>query len=49
VNGELESDFALTVQGSMSGHSMKGRIGNGGRELKIETVNGSVRLKHNSI
>jgi hypothetical protein len=49
VNGELESDFPLTVQGSMSGHSMKGRIGSGGRELKIETVNGSVRLKHNSI
>jgi hypothetical protein len=49
VNGELESDFALTVQGSMSGHAMKGRIGSGGRELKIETVNGSVRLKHNSI
>jgi hypothetical protein len=49
VNGELESDFPLTVQGSLSGHSMKGRIGAGGRELKIETVNGSVRLKRNSI
>jgi hypothetical protein len=49
VNGELESDFPLTVQGSMSGHSMKGRIGNGGRELKIETVNGSARLRRNSL
>jgi hypothetical protein len=49
VNGELQSDFALTVQGSMNGHSLKGRIGNGGRELKIRTVNGSVRLRHNSL
>jgi len=49
VNGELKSDFALTVQGSLSGHAVKGRIGNGGRELKIETVNGSVRLERNSL
>lgn len=49
VNGRLESDFALTVQGSLSGHAVKGRIGNGGRELKVETVNGNVKLRRNSI
>jgi DUF4097 and DUF4098 domain-containing protein YvlB len=49
VNGNLDSDFPLTVQGNFGGHSLRGRIGNGGRELKLETVNGSVQLRRNSI
>jgi putative adhesin len=49
VNGKLDSDFPLTVEGSFGGHSVHGRIGNGGRELKMETVNGSVQIRKNSI
>jgi len=49
VNGRLNSDFPLTVQGSMGGRHMEGRIGSGGRELVVETVNGSVELKKESI
>lgn len=45
VNGKLESDFPLTVSGKLGSHMMAGKIGNGGRELKVETVNGSVHLK----
>jgi hypothetical protein len=49
VNGRMESDFPITVQGNMGGHSLRGRIGSGGRELKVQTVNGSVRLTRNSM
>lgn len=45
VNGHLESDFPLTVQGSMGKHVLHGTIGNGGRELNVKTVNGSVELR----
>ena len=49
VNGHLESDFPLTVSGSLGGRKLEGRIGNGGRELDVNTVNGNVRLKHGSV
>jgi len=49
VNGRLDSDFPLTVQGRMGGHSVSGTIGSGGRELKLETVNGGVELRRGSI
>ncbi len=45
INGSLESDFPFTVSGKMGRHLMQGKIGNGGRDLKVETVNGSVKLK----
>lgn len=45
VNGNFESDFPVTIQGRMSRHSMEGKIGNGGRELVLSTVNGSVELR----
>jgi len=45
VNGRLVSDFPLSVTGKFGGRVVKGKIGNGGRELKVETVNGSVTLK----
>jgi DUF4097 and DUF4098 domain-containing protein YvlB len=49
VNGNLTTDFPLTIQGSFGGmpgnHRVEGRIGSGGRELDVETVNGSVRLE----
>jgi DUF4097 and DUF4098 domain-containing protein YvlB len=45
VNGGMESDFALTIQGKFSNKKMEGTIGGGGRDLNLETVNGSIRLK----
>ena len=46
VNGTMTSDFPLTISNSWPvGHTAKGQIGSGGRELVIETVNGSVRLR----
>ena len=49
VNGRLNSDFPLTVQGSMGGRKLEGKIGSGGRQLVVETVNGSVDLKKGTI
>lgn len=48
VNGGMESDFPLTIQGKFSNRKMEGTIGGGGRDLNLETVNGSIRLKKSS-
>ncbi|MBI2402976.1 MAG: DUF4097 family beta strand repeat protein [Gemmatimonadetes bacterium] len=48
VNGSLDSDFPLTVQGRFSARRFRGTIGGGGRELRLETVNGSIRLRRPS-
>jgi len=45
VNGSIQSDFAITVQGRMNPREVSGRIGQGGRTLELETVNGSIRLR----
>jgi len=44
VNGDLESDFPLTVQGRFSRRTFRGTVGNGGRDLTLSTVNGSIKL-----
>lgn len=49
VNGKLHTDFPMTVEGSMGGRHVEGRIGSGGRELVVETVNGSVDLRKATI
>lgn len=45
VNGDLESDFPLTVTGKFGPRNLHGTIGNGGRRLNLTTVNGSIRLR----
>jgi putative adhesin len=50
VNGQIETDFALTMNGGvkMEGGRMRrlsGTIGGGGPGLELETVNGSIHLK----
>ena len=45
VNGEIETDFPLTVSGRMGPRRLRGTIGSGGRQLELETVNGSIRLR----
>ncbi len=48
VNGALTTDFPLTVSGRWGPKSLNGKIGNGGRELKLNTVNGGIRLHSGS-
>jgi hypothetical protein len=45
VNGGIETDFPITVRGRFMNRRMSGRVGNGGRTLEMETVNGSIRLR----
>lgn len=44
VNGSIETDFPITVQGRFGSRRLQGTIGSGGRDLELETVNGSIRL-----
>jgi putative adhesin len=48
VNGEIETDFPLTVTGRFSSRHLSGTIGGGGRILELETVNGSIHLRKSS-
>jgi len=47
VNGSINSDFEITVQGgfAMRRSSLRGRIGRGGRTLHMSSVNGQIRLR----
>ena len=45
VNGSLETDFPITIQGKMGKRSLKGRIGSGGPALELSTVNGGIRIE----
>ena len=44
VNGDIQTDFPIMVKGSISRRRVQGTLGHGGRDLKLETVNGSIRL-----
>ena len=48
MNGEIETDFPLTVTGRFGPRRLNGRIGSGGRTLSLETVNGAVRIRRAS-
>ena len=45
VNGSIDSDFQILVTGKVSPRSVRGTIGEGGPELRLSTVNGSIRLQ----
>lgn len=44
VNGGMSTDFPITVKGEFGNKSLAGTIGSGGPEIKMNTVNGSIRL-----
>jgi hypothetical protein len=45
VNGKIRTDFPLAVRtGFGPGSSLQGRLGDGGRSIKLTTVSGSIRL-----
>lgn len=45
VNGDIETDWPLTVSGRFNNRHVRGTIGAGGRGLSLSTVNGEIRLK----
>ena len=45
VNGSIDSDFPITMQGRMRPREFHGVIGKGGRRLELTTVNGSIELR----
>jgi DUF4097 and DUF4098 domain-containing protein YvlB len=45
VNGDIETDFPLTITGRFGHRRLNGTIGNGGRRLELSTVNGSIKLR----
>ena len=48
VNGSITSeDFPITVQGRIDRRRLEGKIGKGGPEMSVSTVNGSIRLRKN--
>lgn len=45
VNGSISSDFPMTLDGRINPRRVRATIGNGGPELRVRTVNGSIRLR----
>ncbi len=45
VNGGLDTDLPFTAEGRMSKRHAEGRLGAGGPEIELSTVNGSVRIR----
>jgi DUF4097 and DUF4098 domain-containing protein YvlB len=45
VNGNVRSDFPITLEGRIDPRKMRGTIGKGGRRLKVSTVNGNLEIK----
>jgi hypothetical protein len=48
LNGDITTDFPITVNGTFSKRRLTGTIGGGGRDLRLETVNGSVQIRRAS-
>ncbi|HLB82805.1 MAG TPA: DUF4097 family beta strand repeat-containing protein [Gemmatimonadales bacterium] len=44
INGAIATDYPLNVNGKFLGHDLEGTLGRGGREVRLETVNGSIHL-----
>jgi hypothetical protein len=45
VTGSIETDFPLQVVGRFMNRRISGTVGSGGRELTLETTNGSIELR----
>ena len=45
VNGRFEINFPITLQGRLNPRHLRTRLGNGGRQIKLTTVNGNVELR----
>lgn len=45
VNGSISSDWPVTISGRWGPKRMHGKIGSGGRDLSLNTVNGGIELR----
>ena len=45
TNGDIETDFPLTVKGRFGPRTLTGTIGSGGKALTLGTVNGDIRIR----
>lgn len=45
VNGSIECEFPLPIEGKKGRHGLSGTLGQGGADVEAETVNGSIRVK----
>ena len=45
LNGGLESELPILLDGRMNRRSAQGRLGDGGPPLELATVNGSIRIR----
>jgi DUF4097 and DUF4098 domain-containing protein YvlB len=47
VHGGISNDFGLQVRhGEYVGHNLDGQIGNGGPRIKLDNVNGAIKISH---
>src|SRR5262249_37838695 len=47
VHGAISNDFGIQVKhGEYVGHNLDGQIGSGGPKIKLENVNGAIRISH---
>jgi DUF4097 and DUF4098 domain-containing protein YvlB len=44
INGSIATDYGVAVNGKFTGHDVDATLGRGGREVHLETVNGSIHL-----
>ena len=45
VNGSVQSDFPVTIQGRLNPRKLNATLGKGGQRIEMKTVNGDVRLR----
>jgi hypothetical protein len=45
VSGSIASDFPMTLSGRLGPRHASGKIGNGGRDIRASSVNGSIELR----
>jgi len=45
VHGGIDSDFPMTLSGKWGPRHASGTIGNGGRDIRASSVNGSIELR----
>jgi len=45
MNGQINSDFPINLTTLKDRRHLRGRIGAGGRELVLKTLNGSINLR----
>ena len=48
TNGGIHTDFPVTVEGTFGPKNVTGKVGGGGRELRLATTNGGIEIKKSS-